>query len=139
MSLKREKVLTKKQDYMFLCAHGCFFFSFVTEIWQTKVLAQFQYQIKVGITLTVVLERPMQSAPSLKSIANIALDRAIVCPAEHRLFWILDGGTLATSCLQFCSLLVVIAVMLWIVYAQKLPQASQYFWSVKLCCMLGQF
>ena len=63
-----------------------------------------------------------------------------VCLDEHRSFSTLEGGMSAASFLHSSFLQAINAAMLWPVYAQKIPQASEQLCSAKLqtrcdiCC-----
>ena len=82
-------------------------------------------------TLRPVSRQSPQSCP--RNSANI-------CLVEHRSFSALEGGMSATSFLHCSFLQAVNAVMLWLVHAEKVPQASEHLCPAKLqtrcdiCC-----
>ena len=65
---------------------------------------------------------------------------ANICLVEHRSFSTLEGGMSAASFLHSSFLQAVNAVMLWLVRAEKVPQASEHLCPAKLqtrcdiCC-----
>ena len=65
---------------------------------------------------------------------------ANICLVEHRSFSALEGGMSAASFLHSSFLQAVNAVMLWLVRAEKVPQASEHLCPAKLqtrcdiCC-----
>ena len=57
---------------------------------------------------------------------------ANICLVEHRSFSALEGGMSAASFLHSSFLQAVSAVMLWLVRAEKVPQASEHLCPAKL-------
>ena len=77
---------------------------------------------------------------SQQSLQGCPRNSANICLVEHRSFSAFEGGMSAASFLHSSFLQAVNAVMLWLVRAEKVPQASEHLCSAKLrtrcdiCC-----
>ena len=77
---------------------------------------------------------------SQQSPQSYPRNSANICLVEHRLFSAFEGGMSAASFLHSSFLQAVNAVMLWLVRAEKVPQASEHLCPAKLqtrcdiCC-----
>ena len=103
-------------------------------------------RVKVSVSFSaqngvVVLGKAhTRSASSLRSLPSCPRNSANVCLVEHSLFLVSEGGMLATFSLHSSFLQAISAVMLWPVYVQNIPQASEHLCRTKLqtrcdiCC-----